>query len=486
AIRRARVGAPAPEPELPRRPAEVHEADRARRRAVDELALQIEPLDETLQQLVERTAREFDVPISLVTLVLEDRQWFKAHVGLAEPLRTERGTPRAWSFCQHVVESGQPMVVADAAIHPLFASNPLVRNGTVRSYAGAPLSTPDGQVLGTLCILDQRPMAIGADDIEKLVTLARRVAGELALRAPRSAGAPMLAPAARDPAALTGWLEAVLSHLDAGVVLDGPDRHALVVNRAVGTLFGVDPAGLIGLTRSALLAQLAESACDDPALMLRALEAPPEGPFAGVANVALQRPARRLVRWSSRPVPLEQGVGQLTLFTDITAEAELAAERERQASTDPLTGLLNRRGCDELLARELARTRRLGAPMSFVLFDIDHFKRVNDEHGHAAGNAVLADVARLLREQVRATDVPVRWGGEELLVVLPEIPADGARMFAERVRHAVAAHRADGLPNVTVSAGVAQLEPGEEPPVALVRADAALYEAKRSGRNRVL
>ena len=104
------------------------------------------PPDETLQRLVEDTARAFDVPIALVSLILEDRQWFKAYFGLEGDAAAARGTPREISFCRHVVEGDmcQPLVVPDAAVHPFFATNPLVMSGLVRSYAGAPLVTPAG------------------------------------------------------------------------------------------------------------------------------------------------------------------------------------------------------------------------------------------------------------------------------------------------------------------------------------------------------
>lgn len=165
-----------------------------------------------------------------------------------------------------------------------------------------------------------------------------------------------------------------------------------------------------------------------------------------------------------------------------------AQARELQAlsSTDPLTGALNRRSCDRILAEELPRVRRYGRPLSVLLLDIDHFKRINDEHGHSVGDAVLRDVAARMRAILRASDSLVRWGGEEFLVILPETDLAGACVAAERIRRAIAAEPAAAGVVATVSVGAAELRPGDGGHDALIRrADHYLYEAKRSGRNRV-
>jgi diguanylate cyclase (GGDEF)-like protein len=171
------------------------------------------------------------------------------------------------------------------------------------------------------------------------------------------------------------------------------------------------------------------------------------------------------------------------------AEAR-AAELERLAFTDPLTGLLNRRRLIELAERELARSRRYGRALSLLMLDIDRFKLVNDRLGHEAGDAALCQVARTCSAMLRAGDLLARWGGEEFVTVLPETDAAGARRLAERLRAAV-----DGQPArqgsraipMTVSIGIAELA-GEDDGIAtlVARADEALYAAKRAGRNLVL
>jgi len=163
---------------------------------------------------------------------------------------------------------------------------------------------------------------------------------------------------------------------------------------------------------------------------------------------------------------------------------------ERLSVTDALTSLRNRRFADWFLARELERAHRHGNELSVLLADLDHFKRVNDTHGHAAGDAALRHVGALLAEQVRKTDVCARWGGEEFLIALAQVPLEGALALAERQRAAVEATPlvlSDGrLLELTISIGVATAATADASPEELVAAaDRALYEAKGAGRNRV-
>ncbi len=161
-------------------------------------------------------------------------------------------------------------------------------------------------------------------------------------------------------------------------------------------------------------------------------------------------------------------------------------ELERLAGVDPLTGLFNRRFLEEHAARVASRNRRHGGTMGVVLLDIDDFKRVNDTHGHATGDAALVAVARRLAEGSRLEDVLARWGGEEFLVLAPDTSVDGVSELAERMRAAVAAgslELAGVRLGLTVSAGWAVGEDGVELDALLGAADRGLYAAKADGRN---
>lgn len=158
---------------------------------------------------------------------------------------------------------------------------------------------------------------------------------------------------------------------------------------------------------------------------------------------------------------------------------------------DPLTAALNRRGLDDRLRAEVSYALRQRVPLAVVMFDLDHFKRVNDRHGHDAGDAVLVAVVRRIERMIRPEDTLARYGGEELCLVLRNLDDGDATVLAERIRRnverlAIPTRRA--LVRVTVSAGVAGIDGGRPTSAAalLRRADHALYDAKSSGRNRVV
>jgi diguanylate cyclase (GGDEF)-like protein len=160
--------------------------------------------------------------------------------------------------------------------------------------------------------------------------------------------------------------------------------------------------------------------------------------------------------------------------------------------TDPLTGAYNRRALDTFLKSRLSESSRHGIPVSCVMFDIDHFKDVNDSHGHHVGDIVLKDISDLVRGLCRQEDALIRYGGEEYLVILFHTPRDGAIIFGERVRECVAEHdfRSGDLQiKITISGGIASQpedELGADPEAMIKLADQRLYTAKRNGRDQVI
>ena len=174
---------------------------------------------------------------------------------------------------------------------------------------------------------------------------------------------------------------------------------------------------------------------------------------------------------------------------DALVRTRLYEQMERLATIDGLTGLVNRRTFNTQMQARLREAQRYQRPLSLLLLDIDHFKKVNDTFGHPAGDAVLRGVAQLAQAQARETDLVARYGGEEMALVLPETDARGALIIAERIRAVVAAAQhltEQGAIKVTLSVGVATWPgAGEDPEALLESADKALYRAKQSGRNRV-
>jgi len=170
-------------------------------------------------------------------------------------------------------------------------------------------------------------------------------------------------------------------------------------------------------------------------------------------------------------------------------EASYHEEIYRLMTVDGLTQLFNRRFFNETLEREINRCKRYARPLSLLIFDVDHFKLTNDQFGHVAGDALLRQLALIVKPRLRREDVLSRVGGEEFAAILPEVGREGALVTAEKVREAVAAAPIvfeESVMPCTVSVGVAELAvDADEPKDLYARADAALYRAKSTGRNRI-
>ncbi|CUA83287.1 MULTISPECIES: sensor domain-containing diguanylate cyclase [Gulbenkiania] len=186
---------------------------------------------------------------------------------------------------------------------------------------------------------------------------------------------------------------------------------------------------------------------------------------------------RRIPGWY-----LEAQQLKLALLAGVQAMHSQLHRFRRESNTDPLTGLGNRREFDAMIAHWKANPQRVAV----VVLDVDHFKNVNDTYGHETGDQVLVELARLMRETARDSDILCRMGGEEFVLILPHADAGGAFALAERLRLKVEAARRPDLPAVTISVGVACCQTGEDAPLLLGLADAALYQAKEQGRNRVV
>lgn len=164
---------------------------------------------------------------------------------------------------------------------------------------------------------------------------------------------------------------------------------------------------------------------------------------------------------------------------------ELNKRLEKVSQTDMLTGLYNRTMIDSGYYSEFERSRRYRRPFSVIMFDVDHFKQVNDKLGHLEGDRVLTEIAAALRRTLRSSDIAGRWGGEEFLVLCPETAAEDAVRLGERIKSSVACLETKDSRQITVSLGVAQAEEQDTPDSLLFRADKALYQAKNTGRNKV-
>lgn len=269
-------------------------------------------------------------------------------------------------------------------------------------------------------------------------------------------------------------MDATFASMGDGVALLDADNKLLMVNDAYRKLLALPDSELTGKDLAFLNEHL-RGLLDDAAQLDDELGAQLADHETKTCELLLVRPVRRWLRRSTAAIASGTGRLNLTIWRDITTERDTMAEREREIATDTLTGIPNRRAAE-------ARAGQVKRRGSMALFDIDHFKRVNDTFGHAKGDEVLKAVAATLANQACGSDLVARWGGEEFIAI---VGADltGAAAFCERARDAVSRLDIPGVGKVSISAGVSSLS--EDFDTAFVRADEALYKAKANGRNRV-
>ena len=181
----------------------------------------------------------------------------------------------------------------------------------------------------------------------------------------------------------------------------------------------------------------------------------------------------------------EQGVRDRIQMDRQAELQELARTLRFRASTDPLTGLYNRAKFDETLASEIAQSQRYKSSLALIMFDVDHFKRVNDVHGHQVGDDVLVRLSKIVAARIRRTDLLARWGGEEFVILVPGMDGQTAYQAAEKLKEVIAESAFDAIGTMSCSFGVTQYRDGDSGESLVLRADNALYRAKTNGRNRV-
>lgn len=284
-------------------------------------------------------------------------------------------------------------------------------------------------------------------------------------------------------------LNIVLDHITQGMVVVGPDYRTLAFNRHFEEMFQL-PHGTVevGVDFREILRIWAKETGQDQQMLDYAifqLDEPAtfEFEFPQMINGEL--------RWcllTHNPLP---GKGFVRTFTDITKRKALEASLMKLSREDPLTGLYNRRTILDLLEEEINRVLRYKHPLSVLMMDIDHFKQINDQWGHPAGDEVLKSFAAKCQSVMRENDKMGRFGGEEFVMVLPETGTADASLVAERIREMTsemntkAKRGATEIP-VTVSIGVTTASDGDDVEAVIARADDAMYQAKSRGRNCVV
>lgn len=285
-------------------------------------------------------------------------------------------------------------------------------------------------------------------------------------------------------------LQTVVDSFPGAVVMEDTEGSITLLNHRVFELLGIPRGDRYGVGEPMEELTFAASAqtADDSGFIARLAALRAQGTPTFGEEIQLKDG-----RWLERDfLPIRSGdrlLGYLRIYRDVTPRKEHEQELHHLATTDPLTGAHNRRAFVDALALELARTQRYATRSAVLMFDLDHFKRINDQHGHAAGDLVLMHVVELVNAGLRDTDSLGRLGGEEFGILLPETDMAGALEIGERLRALIEASTSaiDGkLLRVTVSIGVAALDSADpDTDSVLAKADHAMYRAKNGGRNRV-
>lgn len=272
-------------------------------------------------------------------------------------------------------------------------------------------------------------------------------------------------------------LQTIIMGTDEGIVVADGFGKVLLVNPSAERLLKKTSAQIMEASFLQLI--------DDPEVIHRLLEKVKAGDLE--PEIVLYHQHFLAIYASTLTSNDASGMDHAFVIRDMTTEKRLEQSLRELSNTDPLTGLLNRRALDETLKAEFELAREQGRELAVLMFDVDHFKKFNDNYGHDQGDRVLKFFAATVREAVREIlDTVCRYGGEEFIVIARETSQSGGLILAERIREAIEIMEVDGL-KVTTSIGVAGIRETEatDPDDLIGRADAALYEAKRSGRNRV-
>lgn len=292
-----------------------------------------------------------------------------------------------------------------------------------------------------------------------------------------------------DPFSLTDFHSIILNNVPHGIVMMDNHHRTLAFNRPMFNLFHLPPDTFsIGMDFRDVLQIWARCTRQNSEMLeqaIRRLGMPK--PF----SVEFPQAILGKQHWCLLThTPLSDGNGFVRTFTDITERKHLELELDRLSRIDALTGVMLRRAFEQRLIEEIERAHRFNHPLTLLMVDIDHFKRINDTWGHHAGDVALHSFASICQQVCRSHDLVGRLGGDEFALLLPETESDAAMVMAERLREAVARHPIDlddlgRRERITVSIGVAQLRALDSVNELIKKADEALYEAKAAGRNGV-
>ncbi len=424
--------------------------------------------------LVQLASYICQTPIAAISLVDEQRQWFKSIKGIAA-----QQTPRDIAFCAHTILQDEVMVVPDATLDERFFDNPLVSGGpALRYYAGVPLTTSDGYKLGTLCVLDTVPRELQPAQLDAIRVLANNIMAHLDLRLSH-----------RNIRQYVDDLQLAATIFEASseaMIVCDENNHILTVNPAFTTLTGYSADEVLGKNPSLL------KSGKQPLSFYEQMwhQINNQGRWDGeVWN--LRKDGELYAEWLSINV-IENGDGTpkryVAIFSDITEKKQADELIWTHANYDQLTHLPNRRLFRDRLEQSIKSACRSKIAFALMFIDLDRFKQVNDTMGHDVGDQLLKEAALRIHQCVRDMDTVARMGGDEFTVILSQIsdPAYAGRVAESIIEKLKAPFTLAGKEmHVSASIGIA-LYPadGIDAESLLKNADSAMYAAKLSGSGR--
>lgn len=439
--------------------------------------LDTEP-EAAFNSMVQLAAYICQTPFAAISLVDENRQWFKAIYGV-----DAKETPRDVAFCAHTILQEGPLVVPNALDDFRFCDNPLVTGGLdIRFYAGVPLVTSSGYRLGTLCVIDQQPRELSQEQLDAIKTLADSVMAHLDLR---------------------------LSHKQIRSYVDELQLAASIFETAAEAMLVTDPQNRIVTANPAFTDTtgyaLNEVIGKDPKFLSSGMQGAEfyqkmwhdlntVGHWCGELWNKRKNGELYAESLSIKSVFNEDGSKRmhLALFSDVTPKKQADELIWKQANFDPLTGLPNRRLLLDRLQQAMASSARSNHHAALLFIDLDNFKALNDTQGHDVGDLLLQQVAQRLKTCVREGDTVARLGGDEFVVVLEELNTHAAEAAAQtetvgekilaalNLPYLLAEHEHRNTPSIGATLFNNKQSAIED---VMKQADIAMYQAKKSGRN---
>lgn len=444
-------------------------------------------VQESLERMTMHCAKQFDCAIAVVSILDAENQTFVAKFG------TElEGSPREISFCRRVVDGGEPMIVGDARSDDRFRDNPLVTGVPfIRSYAGFPITLSNGEIVGTLCLIDGRPHKFETAILEWLQRYAQGVSDLIRLHESCLESA-ALAATIQDQIGQVNMANRVFRQAEQVARIGSWELEVgsrqLYWSEGVYRIHELEPGTPISIEQAYSYVlpgdrQLVQKAINRAIAQGEPLDFEISLETAQGSICPVQCIGEYVAATGEHPARL------IGVVRDISTHYEAQSALEYAATHDSLTNLLNRRSIDQCLQKSLAAQDADGEGVILLIIDLDGFKEVNDTYGHLAGDFVLEEVANRIRAAELQGSILARWGGDEFVILLPEgTSIEAAVEYGEKVLEHIRHETAIGGQSIAITGtcGLARSESGVSSRELIRRADTALYNGKKRNPGTVI